>query len=154
MRKVYRHRATGGLWVIERGDLGRQVSLAGERCYTLHPVRHLKDRSTGEPASLSMSDTAYDLLHENHALDLVVTAAELAAEFETMPELGAKQNSDIEELVAEYEAECCDFSDMSWVVLIALMAVRNLPDSQSRCTLYALAKHVESTLPEPVVVPD
>lgn len=51
-------------------------------------------------------------------------------------------NSPIEKLLAEYEAEYCDHSNMAWVSRAALRYVSTMKDSQVRCLLYVLAMHV------------
>ena len=53
-------------------------------------------------------------------------------------------NTPIQELIKQYEHECCDFSDTAWLVKSALRMAQTMPDSQARCLLYALAKHVEA----------
>lgn len=49
-------------------------------------------------------------------------------------------NTPIEELLAEYEAELCDHSNIEWVKRAALRYVETMQDSQVRCLLYTLAK--------------
>lgn len=51
-------------------------------------------------------------------------------------------NTPILELLAEYEAEDCDFSDLEWVARTALRHVDSMEDSQNRCLLYALASYM------------
>ena len=53
-------------------------------------------------------------------------------------------NTPIDELLAEYEAECCDHTDMEWVSNTALRYVQTMPDSQVRCLLYVLAQHMRN----------
>ena len=48
-------------------------------------------------------------------------------------------NTPIEELMREYQADGCDFSDLAWVRASALRLAQTMPDSQARCLLYALA---------------
>lgn len=48
-------------------------------------------------------------------------------------------NTPIDKLMQQYAAECCDFSDMSFLKSAALRYVSTMPDSQVRCLLYAFA---------------
>lgn len=52
----------------------------------------------------------------------------------------------IDELIAQYEEEECDHSDMTWVVAAARRYVSTMKDSQVRCLLHVLAEHVASSL--------
>lgn len=53
-------------------------------------------------------------------------------------------NTPIDELIAQYEDQGNDYSDLPKVSEMALRYVKTMPDSQVRCLLYALAKHVAS----------
>jgi len=50
-------------------------------------------------------------------------------------------NTNIRELLAEYNAENCDFTDMEQVAVNSLRYADTMPDSHVRCLLYTLAKH-------------
>lgn len=52
-----------------------------------------------------------------------------------------KGNSPIEELLAEYEADGCDHSDLHWVRAAARRYVETMEDSQIRCLLHVLSAH-------------
>ena len=54
-------------------------------------------------------------------------------------------NTPINELLHEYEQECCDHTNIEWVVNASLKYAQVMPDSQVRCLLYTLAKHAEAT---------
>lgn len=60
-------------------------------------------------------------------------------------------NTPIEDLLKHYEAELCDHSNLDWVVHAALHYAKTMPDSQVRCLLYVLAKHVENERKETTV---
>lgn len=145
MQKVHRHKPSGDLYVVERGQFGGLVSPAGTRFLTLSPVQLLVDRQTRAPVGRSIGEHAYAALEDNHALELVVTQAEFAADFEEVPAWGARQNSDIQDLLAQYEEECCDHSDLPWVVQASQRYVQSMPDSQVRCLLHTLAEHAQKT---------
>lgn len=49
-------------------------------------------------------------------------------------------NTPIEVLLKEYEDEGCNHADLAWVKRAALRYVETMPDSQTRCLLYVLAK--------------
>lgn len=145
MQKVHRHKLSGDLYVVERGQFGGLVSPAGTRFLTLSPVQRLFDRQTRCPVERSLGEEAYAALEDNHALELVVTCAEFASDFEEVPGWGACQNSDIQDLLAQYEAECCDHTDLRWVVQASQRYVQSMDDSQVRCLLHTLAEHVQKT---------
>lgn len=50
----------------------------------------------------------------------------------------------IKELLAQYAAEGCDFSDLRWLRGTARRLATTMPDSQARCILFALAEQLES----------
>lgn len=52
-------------------------------------------------------------------------------------------NTPIEDLIAIYEDEGCPHDDLEWVCSTALRLVETMPDSQARCLLHVLAKHVQ-----------
>lgn len=54
------------------------------------------------------------------------------------------KNTPIEKLLAEYEDECCDHSNLTWVKRAALRYVETMQDSQIRCLLYTLANAVDN----------
>lgn len=56
-------------------------------------------------------------------------------------------NTPIYELLAKYEDECCDHTDIEWVSRAALRYAQTMPDSHVRCLLYVLAKYVRDGLP-------
>lgn len=56
------------------------------------------------------------------------------------------KNTPIEDLLRQYEAECCDHSNLEWVVKAAGRYVETMEDCQVRCLLHVLAREVEKTL--------
>lgn len=147
MQKVYRHRPTGDLYVVEHGVFGAQVGLSGQRFLTLAPVMRLFYRETGAVADVALSEEAYAVLSDSYALELVVTPAEFAIDFEEVPELGARQNSDIQALLAQYADEGCNHANLQWVAMAGLRYAQSMGDSQVRCLLHTLAEHVQKTCP-------
>ena len=57
-------------------------------------------------------------------------------------------NTPIKELIAEYQAEQCDFQDLNWVAQAAARYVETMEDSQVRCLLHTLANAVIKHVPE------
>ena len=53
------------------------------------------------------------------------------------------ENTPIEKLIQEYTDECCDFTDMDWVVKVSLRYAESMPDCQARCLLYTMANHLK-----------
>ena len=51
---------------------------------------------------------------------------------------GKRKNTPIADLMAEYTAENCDFTDMAWVRKAAMLYVDRMGDCQVRCLLHAL----------------
>ena len=62
-------------------------------------------------------------------------------------------NTPIEKLIAEYEAECCDFSDVEFLVRASYRYVQTMEDCQVRCLLHSLAKMVDQHIPEEIRKP-
>lgn len=62
-------------------------------------------------------------------------------------------NTPIKELLAEYEAEGCDFGNLEFIVTAAERYVQTMGDGQARCLLYSLAKVVREQIPEKIVKP-
>lgn len=62
-------------------------------------------------------------------------------------------NSPIEQLIAEYEAEACDFKNVEFLINSSYRYVDTMPDSQVRCLLYSLAKLVDKHIPEEIRKP-
>lgn len=58
-----------------------------------------------------------------------------------------RENTQINELLAQYEEECCDFTNLQWVVEASRRNVTTMPDSQVRCLLHTLAEHVAFKAP-------
>lgn len=70
-------------------------------------------------------------------------------EFVNLKEAGVrKKNIPIEELLAEYTAENCDFTDIEWVIKTTNRLILTLPDAQSRCLLHVLAGKMEDAVKE------
>ena len=67
----------------------------------------------------------------------------MSKHFESETAVSPADNIPIEELVAQYEAEECDFSNLDWVLRISELYVMRMPDSQVRCLLHALVEHVK-----------
>lgn len=57
-------------------------------------------------------------------------------------------NTPITQLIAEYEAENCDFKDLDWVAHAAARYVNSMEDCQVRCLLHTLAQAVLKHVPE------
>lgn len=157
MQEVFKHTPTGDLYAVKSGRLNRLINLKGERYLVIEPVKRLFDLAN--PVEVKeVPDTQrtcqYAAMNQVLAYEMIVPKAEFDSDFVEIENLGAMQNSDIEALVHQYEREGCDFSDIPWVVGRALTAAQTLRDGLSRCSLYSLAKHVESSLPEKVVLPD
>lgn len=62
-------------------------------------------------------------------------------------------NTPIADLLAEYEAGGCDFSNLEFLVSTSESYAQVMPDSQVRCLLYSLAKVVREQIPEKIVKP-
>lgn len=139
MKNVYRHSPSGDLYVIEQGELGRQVGLDGTRYLTMCPTRQVIDKQSDLALPSPYSEGAYPSLAGAHALNLVVTKVEFDRDFEAQPHLRNQYNSDIAALLTKYEAEGCDHSNVEWLVSSSLRLVDSMQDSQARCLLYSLA---------------
>lgn len=146
MSKVYRQRSNGALWVISHGDLGRCVGLDGTRYYQLEPVNRLFAADRLTPVAGPDRARMYAELRKHHALDLVVTKQQLDNDFEAVPELVNRGNDPIEKLMAEYEADGCDHSNVEWLVRASYRYVDTMADSQVRCLLYAMARRLDAEL--------
>jgi hypothetical protein len=59
-----------------------------------------------------------------------------------------RENSPIEELLAYYTAESCDFTNITHMKDMALVYVSRMPDSHLRCVLFTLANAVKEELIE------
>lgn len=57
-------------------------------------------------------------------------------------------NSPIEKLIAEYEAENCNFKNLDWVIEAAEIYALKMDDCQVRCLLYTLAQAAKKHIPE------
>lgn len=147
MQRIYRQKSTGDLYVVEHGQHYRQVGLSGTRFLTLKLPQRIIDEATSKEVVVPYVDEAYADFEECHANALVVTAAEFAEGFEEVQGWLACQNSEIQTLLRQYEAECCDHTDLDWVSRTALRYAQTMGDSQVRCLLYVLAEHVQKTLP-------
>jgi hypothetical protein len=55
------------------------------------------------------------------------------------------KNTPISELLQEYAAEDCDFTDIEAVIKTAERYVATMPDSHVRCLLHVLAEHVRQS---------
>lgn len=143
MKKVYRQRADGALWVVSNGDLGRPVGLDGTRYLLLTRVHRLCRADNHEPVPVPNRAEMYEVLRQHHSLELVVSAKEFEQGFELVPELYNQGNDPIEELMAEYEAEGCDHQDVDWLVRASYRYVQSMADSQVRCLLFAMARKLD-----------
>lgn len=152
-KKVYEHLDTGDLYQIADGAAGRQVSLSGEKTLTLVPATC----QTGEhPASGSApagGTTPYALLNEMHALTLVVTRQELEKLFKPRTDLRCRGNTPLPELMKQYEAEMCNFTDAEHMIACALRLSDTMRDSQARCLLYSLARALQGFVSSPTGLP-
>ena len=77
---------------------------------------------------------------DSAAVDMAALLQELVTE---QPEA----RTPIQELMAQYAAEGCDFTDIQWARGAAKRLANTMPDSQARCILFALAE-------QPASVPD
>lgn len=139
MKKVYEQKSTGDLYQVVHGDTDVQVSLTGEKFVTLTHATNIVIRSTGLQASLDVKPNAYQLLNKNHAMHLVLSKEAFESNFQLRTDIKSQGNSPIQELMAEYEADRCDFSDADFLVRTALRLSDTMQDSQARCILFALA---------------
>lgn len=57
----------------------------------------------------------------------------------------SEKNTPIEKLLQEYTEECCDFTDMDWVIKVSRMYADRMPDSQVRCLLHTMAHHLKKS---------
>ncbi len=57
----------------------------------------------------------------------------------------SEPNVPIEQLLQEYTEECCDFTDMDWVIKVSRIAADRMPDSQVRCLLHTMAYHLKKS---------
>lgn len=154
MREVFKHTPTGDLYAVKSGYMNRLIDFTGMRYVVIEQVTRLFDLKTEEQIPDSERSCQYLVMNNRLAYEMVVSKAEFDSQFVEVEELGAVQNSDIDELLRRYEQEGCNFSDISSVVSRALSATQVMRDSRTRCSLYALAKHVEASLPAKVVLPD
>ncbi len=141
MQKVFRHLATGDLYVLENGALGTHqppMGLDGTSYRILTQPHTLVSALSGDVAPKYMGD--YEALRPTHSFELVVSSTQFDRDFEHAPEWIHVRNTPIDQLVAEYEAECCDFSDLDWVAQVSMRYASTLHDSQVRCLLYAMAR--------------
>ena len=146
MKKVYRQRSNGALWVVSNGEFGKPVGLDGTRYLLLTPVHRLQAAGTREPIEVVDRPEMYALLNKHYCHELVVTKAEFEAQFELDASLVNKSNDPIDELMAEYEAECCDHNDVPWLVRASYRYVDSMQDSQVRCLLYAMARKLDTVV--------
>lgn len=142
-REVLRQRSSGELYVVRDGQLGRIIDQHGQRHYVLEPAFNLVDDQGQPRPELESVEWQYELLMAHLASSLSVSQRELDSDFETVPRLFARQNSDIESLLRAYAAEGNDFSDAQWLVRCAKRLSLTMPDSQARCLLHALALRCE-----------
>jgi hypothetical protein len=63
----------------------------------------------------------------------------LFAMIDAAPQPQAEPRTPIENLMAQYTSDGCDFTDMVFVRTASLRYVKTMPDSQARCLLYAWA---------------
>lgn len=77
----------------------------------------------------------YTTYHENR-MRAIAIIADVVAQPGVTP---------IEELIAHYEDECCDFEDGKWMAQAALRQVPAMADGQLRCLVHCLALIVQGT---------
>ena len=148
MREVFKHTLTGDLYAVKSGYMNRLIDFTGTRYVTIEPVNRLFDLKTEKQIPDSERSCQYEVMNGRLAYEMVVSKADFDSQFVEVPELGALQNSDVEGLLRLYEQEGQKFSDIPGMVSRALLAVESMRDGQARCSLYALAKHVEAGLPQ------
>lgn len=153
MNRVFRQASTGDLYAVTDGDMAHNVGLDGKRFYNLQPVQRLVDAKTREPVDMPQHDgRGYRTLSENFAFILTVSEVDFTGEFVVQPQWLDAQNSRLDELMAKFTDEMCNFGDLEWCALVGLRSAQNMSDSLTRCILHALSKHV-ATLEEARVKP-
>jgi len=60
-------------------------------------------------------------------------------------DVAKEDNSPIEKLLQEYTEECCDFTDMDWVIKVSRAYADRMPDSQVRCLMHTMAYHLKKS---------
>jgi len=55
------------------------------------------------------------------------------------------KNVPIEQLLREYTEECCDFTNMDWVIKVSRTYADRMPDSQVRCLMHTMAYHLKTS---------
>lgn len=147
MQKVYKHKETGDLYVVASGELSWDLDMAGQRTVTIEPAYTVIDTVTGKK---NTETGAYRLLQaideDIPAHRLVLTKALFNKEFDAAPNLRHVHNTPIEKLMRQYEEECCDFSNLDWVLAVARHSVDAKEDGLSRCIMHALANQLERQL--------
>lgn len=67
--------------------------------------------------------------------------------------MSTTENSAIEQLIADYEQENCNFKDLRWVAEAAQIYAQRMEDSQLRCILHTLATAALKHIPEEKLKP-
>ena len=57
----------------------------------------------------------------------------------------SEPNTPIEQLLQEYTEECCDFTNMDWVIKVSRTYADRMPDSQVRCLMHTMAYHLKTS---------
>lgn len=52
-------------------------------------------------------------------------------------------NTPIDDLIKQYEEECCDFSNIDFLINASRRCVETMGDEQVRCLLHAMANELE-----------
>lgn len=129
--------AAGGLalkWVspAHAAVPDRIVFMPGGRMYLVETKAPNKDQTPLQArVAKSLAKLGFPVVVLDTLEDVDQWVAGIAAE---------QHNSPIEDLIAEYRLEGCDFDNSEFVRLAALRFVRTLPDSQVRALLYILSK--------------
>jgi len=80
-----------------------------------------------------------EAIHNAASKVLEQAATQMLAMIDAAPQPQAEPRTPIENLMAQYTSDGCDFTDMVFVRTASLRYVKTMPDSQARCLLYAWA---------------
>lgn len=144
--RVYRHTPSGALFLRRDGGFRTTVDANQTWQVTLTPAYDVVHVITREPLAPQRYPEMLVLAEDTHAHHLAVSEEAFEKDFEFAAEFGAKLNTPIDTLLAHYESECCDFSDLDGVVKLSRHYVDRISDGQVRCLLHALAEHVAANL--------
>jgi hypothetical protein len=129
MKNLYKHRDTSEYYVVKLGANRNLFALDGSRQMVLTQPEKVINKASGR------------LVAQRPGVgQLVVTALEFADMFELVVDCTWEPNNPIDELMARYTEECCDFEDAQYLAICALRFVDVMEDCHQRCILFAMAK--------------